>query len=74
MRPSTGHIKYCRRFAEQRTGAHTMAWRVYHSPYRPFVFCAAGKAVTDAGGIYYDDVAFVPAAIADAGALDLVEI
>ncbi len=74
MRPSIEHIEHCRHLAEQRTGAHTMVWRVYHSPYRDFAFSAAGKAVTDAGGVYCDDVAFVPAALVDADRLDLVEI
>ena len=74
MRPSIEHIEHCRHCAEQRTGAHTMAWCVYHSPYRDFAFSAGGKAVTDAGGVYCDDVAFVPAALVDADRLDLVEL
>ena len=74
MRPSIEHIEHCRHYAEQRTGAHTMAWCVYHSPYRDFAFSAGGKAVTDAGGVYCDDVAFVPAALVDADRLDLVEL
>lgn len=74
MKATIEHINNCRRFAEQRTGAITTTWRVYHSPYRPLAFSAAGKAITDAGGVWCDDVAFVPARVADARRLELVEI
>lgn len=74
MTPSPEVIRWCRRAAEQNTGKHTAAWYVYHSPYRPFAFTAAGKAITSAGGCYCDQVAFTPKPIPNAGELEIVEI